>query len=221
MKKKNLIIAIDGTAGAGKSTLAQALAKRLGYHYVDTGAMYRAIAYKAIKQDINIKNTKKLAELARKTDIRLYRSGKVFMDGKDVSRKIRLPEVSAAVSGVAAVRGVRQQMVKLQRQLGKNGGVVVEGRDIGTVVFPNADIKFFLVAEVKERTKRRYKELAEKGIASGLKDVHENIISRDVLDSSRKVSPLRPAKDAVIIDTTDFTMKKKNELAWKYVQRKL
>lgn len=210
--KKKLIIAIDGTAGSGKSTLARALAKRLGYLYLDTGAMYRAIAYKAIQR-----GTKKLIELAQKTDIRFTKSGKVFVDGKDVSRKIRLHEVSELVSKVAAIKGVRREMVKRQREIGKNGGIVIEGRDIGTVVFPGADIKFFLVAGVSERTKRRYKELIEKKIVSNLKEVQENIISRDIRDSSRKISPLRPAKDAIIIDTTNLTMKKKNDLAWKYV----
>lgn len=204
--RKKLIIAIDGTAGSGKSTLAQELAKRLGYRYVDTGAMYRYLTYKAIKEGITDK--KGLISLAKRT--------KRFFLKTD---KIRLPEVSNMVSKVAEIKGVRKYMVQHQRRLGRKGGVVVEGRDIGTVVFPNADIKFFLVADVKERARRRYKELKEMGLKIHKKDVEENIISRDLRDSSRKTSPLRPAKDAIIIDTTNLTMRQKNELAWKYIKK--
>lgn len=219
MKKKKLIIAIDGTAGAGKSTLAKALAEKLGYLYLDTGAMYRAVAYKAIEQGIDLNKKNSLTDIARKARIRLTKSGKVFLNGKDVTRKIRLPSVSNAVSKVAAIRGVRQQMVKRQRELGKNGGVVVEGRDIGTVVFPKASIKFFLVAELKERSKRRHKELTQKKIKSDIKDVQDNIVDRDIKDSSRKVSPLRPAKDAIVIDTTDLNMRTKNNIVLKYIKQ--
>lgn len=201
--KKKLIIAIDGTAGSGKSTLAQALAKRLGYEYIDTGAMYRHLTYRALEEGITGK--KGLIDLARRT--------KRFLK----TDKIRLPEVSNMVSKVAAIKGVRRWMVEHQRRLGRKGGVVVEGRDIGTVVFPDADIKFFLVADVEERARRRFKELKEKGIKTQKKDVEENIISRDIRDSSRKVSPLIPAKDAIIIDTSNLNMRQKNELALKYV----
>lgn len=198
-----LVIAIDGTAGSGKSTLAQYLAKRLGYLYVDTGAMYRYLTYKALKE--GIKDTKGFIELAKRT--------KRFFKGN----VIRYPSVSDMVSKVAAIKGVRKWMVKHQRAIGKKGGVVMEGRDIGTVVFPDADVKFFLVAEAEERARRRYKELKQKGIKAEKKEVCENIINRDIKDSSRKVSPLKPAKDAVIIDTTNLSIREKNELAWKYV----
>lgn len=203
MKNKGLIIAIDGTAGSGKSTLAQFLAKKLRYKYVDTGAMYRYLTYKALKEGISDK--KGLISLARRT--------KTFSN----TIKIRHPEVSDMVSKIAAIKGVRQQMVKHQRELGKKGGVVMEGRDIGTVVFPDADIKFFLVAEVEERARRRYKELKGKRIKIAKKDVEENIINRDIKDSSRSVSPLKPAKDAIIIDTSSLSIRQKNELAWKHV----
>lgn len=201
--KRKLIIAIDGTAGSGKSTLAQYLAKKLGYKYIDTGAMYRYLTYKALKE--GIKDTKGLVSLAKRT--------KFFFKGNI----IRYPNVSNMVSKVSAIKGVRKWMVKHQRALGKDGGVVAEGRDIGTVVFPDADIKFFLTASVKERAKRRYKELVQKGIKVAKKEVAKNIISRDTKDSSRKVSPLKPAKDAVIIDTTNLSIWEKNERAWKYV----
>lgn len=195
---RRLIIAIDGTAGSGKSTLAKALAKRLGYKYIDTGAMYRYLTYRALKEK-------------RKDFVNLASQIKVFPK----TDKIRLPEVSDMVSKVSAIKGVRKWMVKHQRKIGR--GVVIEGRDIGTVVFPDADIKFFLTASVEERTRRRYKELKQKGIRISIKNVRENIISRDVKDSSRKVSPLKPAPDAIIIDTTNLSMKQKNELAWRYV----
>lgn len=197
---RKLIIAIDGTAGSGKSTLAKALAKMLGYRYVDTGAMYRYLTYRAIKE-----NKKGFVDLARRI--------KAFPD----TDKIRFPNVSNMVSKVSAIKGVRKWMVRHQRRIAKDGGVVMEGRDIGTVVFPDADIKFFLTASAQERARRRHKELKQKGIKISKGDVKENIINRDKKDSSRKVSPLRPAKDAIIIDTTSLTMREKNELAWKHV----
>lgn len=201
--RKRLVVAIDGTAGSGKSTLAQYLARRLGYKYIDTGAMYRYLTYRALQKGIT--DTKGFIELARET--------KRFYKGD----MIRFPEVSNMVSKVSAIKGVRKWMVKHQRELGRSGGVVVEGRDIGTVVFPNADIKFFLIASVKERAKRRHKELMQKGIKTLIKDVEENIISRDTKDSSRKVSPLKSAEDAIIIDTTNLSIREKNGLAWEYV----
>lgn len=210
MKKNGLIISIDGTAGSGKSTLAQALAKKLGYKYLDTGAMYRYITYKALQN--GVKSNKELIKLAQKTKITLK---------KIKSAKIRLPEVSNNVSRIAAIRGVRKVMVKHQRILGEKGGIIVEGRDIGTVVFPEADVKFFLVAEVEERAKRRFQELSQKGIKVFEKDVEKNIIKRDTKDSSRKISPLKPAKDAIVIDTTKLNMTQKNSLALKYIKIKL
>ena len=208
-RQKKLVIAIDGTSGSGKSTLAQALARRLGYKYVDTGAMYRMITYLVLKN--NIRAPGEIVKLATQTRISLSRLK---------TRKIRLPEVTGMVSTVAAIRGVRQQMVKQQRQLAAGGGVVVEGRDIGTVVFPRADIKFFLVAEMEKRARRRYRELKQKGIKTPRKAVFEGMIKRDTRDSSRKVSPLRPAPDAIIIDTSNLTMGGKNRMVWKHIIKK-
>lgn len=207
-KNKKLIIAIDGTAGSGKSTLAQALAKRLDYIYVDTGAMYRYLTYKALKK--GIKDTKGLIKLAMNTKISFRNLN---------TNKIRLPSVSNMVSKVSAIKGVRRCMVKHQRKLGNKGGIVIEGRDIGTVVFPDADIKFFLVAEVEERARRRHMELLQKGIRTTKKDVEQNLVNRDIKDSSRKVSPLKPAKDAIVIDTTNLNIRQKNELTLKYIKR--
>ncbi len=206
---RKLVIAIDGTSGSGKSTLAQALAGRLGYKYIDTGAMYRMIAYLALNN--NIKDSREITKLAEETEISLP---------KLKTKKIRLPEVTAFVSTVAAIKGVRKQMVKRQRQLAKGGGVIAEGRDIGTVVFPRADIKFFLVAEVKARARRRYRELKQKGIKAKRKGVFEGMIKRDTRDSSRKVSPLRAAPDAIIIDTSNLTIVGKNRMVWKHIIKK-
>lgn len=205
---RNLIIAIDGNAGSGKSTLAQSLAKNLKYRYIDTGAMYRLLTFHVLKR--GIKDNKRIIDLAKNIKISL----------KDLkTKRIRFPEVSDLVSKVSAIKGVRYWMVKHQRRLAKGGGVIVEGRDIGTVVFPKADIKFFLTADVSERTKRRYKELQQKGIKVAKKSVQKNIVSRDAKDSSRKVSPLKPAKDAIIMDTTHFTITKKNKIALNLVRQ--
>ena len=187
-KKRKMIIAIDGIAGSGKSTLGHALAEKLKYRYVDTGAMYRMLTYLAIKKDLKTK--KDIIKLAKKTKISL-KSLK--------TKKIRLPEVSDMVSQVAAIKDVRKEMVKQQRQLAEKGGAVVEGRDIGTVVFPDADIKFFVIANVAQRAKRRFIELKDKGIKVAKDAVSKNIKSRDKRDTSRKASPLKPAKDAIVI----------------------
>jgi len=205
---KKLIIAIDGTAGSGKSSLAKALSKKLNYRYIDTGAMYRYLTYHVIKK--GIKNKKDIISLAKRLKISMQNLR---------TDKIRIPEVSNMVSRVAAIKGVRVCMVKHQRELAKKGGVIVEGRDIGTVVFPDADIKFFMTAGVNERSKRRYKELVQKGIKVDKNSVEENLVSRDKKDSSRKVSPLKPAKDAIIIDTTKLTIPQKNKLALKYINQ--
>lgn len=208
MKKRKLIIAIDGNAGSGKSSLAKALAKKLKYKYVDTGAMYRLITYHVLRQ--KIKDKKKIVNLAKNIKMSLANLR---------TKKIRLPEVSDMVSKISAIKGVRYWMVKQQRRLAKGGGVIVEGRDIGTVVFPNADIKFFLIADVNERAKRRYKELKQKGIKAAKDSVQKNIISRDARDSSRKVSPLKPAKDAIVIDTTHLSIPRKNKLALELIRQ--
>jgi cytidylate kinase len=205
---KKIIIAIDGTAGSGKSSLAKALAKKLNYKYIDTGAMYRFLTYHVIKR--GIKNKKDIIDLAKHL--------KISMRNLQTD-KIRIPEVSNMVSKIAAIKGVRVCMVNHQRELAKKGGAIVEGRDIGTVVFPDADIKFFMTAGVDERSKRRYKELMQKGIKVQKDAVEENLVSRDAKDSSRKVSPMKPAKDAIVIDTTRLTIPQKNNLALKYIKQ--
>ncbi len=204
--KDDKIIAIDGPAGSGKSTVAKELAGRLGFLYVDTGAMYRALTVAALRGKVDLKDTRALVRLAKRVDIQLKMSGnslKVILDGEDVSRAIREQAITEKVRYVAGVSGVRAEMVELQRRLAQEAkGAVLEGRDIGTVVFPHAKYKFYLDARIKERIRRRHKELTQMGQKLNLEDVTEDINRRDKSDMTRAVAPLLRAKDAVYIDTT-------------------
>lgn len=208
--RKHLIIAIDGPAGSGKSTTAKLLAETIGVPYIDTGAMYRAATLKALRAGINLKDTKALIQVARKSVIRFEegraKKQRVFLDGKDVTKEIRLPELTKNVFYVAQQPAIRREMVKKQRALGKQNGAVMEGRDIGTVVFPNADYKFFLDADPTVRANRRHKELVEAGKAATIGQVFKELKARDASDRSRKEGPLKLAKDAVRIDTTSLTI---------------
>ena len=204
---KKLIIAIDGPAGAGKSTVAQILAQRLQYNYIDTGAMYRGITWKAMKS--NIADVTSIGKIAQNIDISLtYINGNttVFVDGCDVTTEIRTPEVSRMVSEVAQIQAVREAMLELQREMAGCGGVVMDGRDIGTHVLPNADIKIFLTASIKERADRRWRELTEKGFDVKLDELEEDIATRDKNDCEREFAPLIQAYDAVLIDTTSLSI---------------
>lgn len=205
-----MIIAVDGPAGAGKSTVSKLLAQRLGFVYIDTGAMYRALTLKAIEQGIDINDAKALEDMARSTSIDLVNSpdGKlrVLLDGNDVSLQIRQPRITACVSDVARVPGVRKVMVTLQRRLGKARDSVLDGRDIGTSVFPDAEKKFYVDAAFDERVRRRHKELREAGQEVSLEEVASDLRNRDTIDSTRECSPLKKAEDAVYIDTTDLTI---------------
>lgn len=196
------VIAIDGPAGSGKSTVAKRVARALGLRRLDTGAMYRALTKAALDQGIDPTDEKALAALARKTSF-AYRGASILVDGRPVGRAIRTPEVSRSVSTVSAHRAVRRELVRRQRELIGKGGVVVEGRDIGTVVCPGADLKVFLVASAGERARRRHKELAAKGIRLSYEGLKKELMRRDRLDTRRPVSPLVPAKDAVVIDSTE------------------
>ncbi|MCY0864901.1 MAG: (d)CMP kinase [Sulfobacillus sp.] len=204
--RKSAVIAVDGPAGAGKSTVARLLADRLGYLYLDTGAMYRALAYKALSEGIDLRDEAELAELLNQTTIELYPKGHgqvtVMMDGQDVTGHLRTPEVNASVAVVAGFPLVRREMVLRQRDLARHGGVVMDGRDIGTFVLPDADIKFFLTASLEARAERRYHELRQAGFDVSLDRIREEIQHRDLLDSSRPYAPLSQAADAILLDTT-------------------
>ncbi len=203
---KKIIIAIDGPAASGKSTTAKLVAERLNYLYIDTGAMYRAIAWCVLHEKIDPENEKVVAELAQKVSVKLEydhnRSLKVYIDGHDVTLEIRRPNVTKAVSPVSSYPEVRKVLVAQQRVLGKDGGVVLDGRDIGTVVFPNAELKIFMVANARIRAERRAREFAEQGISIDLKTLEDEIIYRDKYDSLRVTSPLRKADDAIELDTS-------------------
>ena len=208
--KSKLIIAIDGPAGSGKSTVAKEVAKRLGLIYVDTGAMYRALTFKAVRKKIDPNNAEALIDLAKKTDIcletdeslRLY----VKLDGEDVSEEIRTPFITNNVKYVACIKSVRKAMVNLQRKAAMGKGAVLEGRDIGTVVFPDADIKIYLDATIDERVRRRYKELIIKNPDITIEEVKKDVAFRDKSDAERSVGPLKKADDAILIDTTRLTI---------------
>ena len=196
-----MIIAIDGPAGSGKSTIAKLIAKDLGMIYLDTGAMYRLFTLKILKEKINFYATKEIIKLLSNLKIDIKKD-KFYLDGEDVTEEIRKTEVSMIVSKVATIKEVRETMVDHQIEFSKSKNIILDGRDIGTVVFPNADLKIFLVADPRERAKRRYKELIEKGEKVLLDEIYENIITRDEIDSTRKESPLKKAEDAIEVDTT-------------------
>lgn len=211
-KTRTMIIAIDGPAGSGKSTVAKAVAARLGYRYLDTGAMYRAVAYRALDCGIPLDNDDAVAHIAAIEPIEFTHEGgsalptRVLIGGHDVTVAIRTPEVDAAVSPVSALRSVRELMVPQQRAIAEGHDMVVEGRDIGTVVFPNAELKVFLTASAEERARRRGLEQRAAGAGVSDADVLEAIVRRDAYDSSRVHSPLAAADDAVVLDTTGLTI---------------
>ena len=206
---KKFIIAIDGPAGAGKSTIAKMVARRLGYVYIDTGAMYRALTYLAIINRVDLRSDKDLIELAERTKIEFKGTDdriRVIINRRDVTKGIRDEKVSECTNIVASVQGVRKILRKMQQEMGKKGGVVMEGRDIGTCVFPSAEFKFYLDASPEERAKRRYKELKKKGEKVDYRQIKNSISRRDYLDKTRGINPLKQAKDAVRIDSTNMTL---------------
>lgn len=196
-----MIIAIDGPAGAGKSTISKLIAERLNINYIDTGAMYRAVTYKCLSNGVDIKDEKAIIEAAKNSNID-FRDNNIYLDSKIINEEIRTREVSANVSEVAKIKEVRCLMVEVQREIGSRNSVILDGRDIGSYVFPNADYKFFLVATPEERGMRRYKELCEKGYTGTLEEIIKDIEKRDEIDSNREFAPLKKVDDAIEIDTT-------------------
>jgi cytidylate kinase len=211
---RKLVIAIDGPAASGKSTTAKLVAKRLNYLYIDTGAMYRAMALKAKLLGLSLSDARAVAKLCRETTVTQQpgpEGAVTFLDGRDVSQEIRTTEISQLASDISTISEVRRKLVSQQQEMGRQGGVVMEGRDIGTVVFPQADVKVYMEASVAERARRRLAELSRKGAAVSLSEIEKQIEARDRQDSQRTDSPLRRADDAVLIDTTGLSIEEQVE----------
>ena len=215
---KKILIAIDGPAGSGKSTTARLVARKLGYVYIDTGAMYRAMTLQVLNSKLDPVNEARVVELARRTAISLVNGGElsVILDGVDVTEAIRSEEVTKNVSLVSSYPAVRELMVAKQREIGSRKGCVIDGRDIGTVVFPDADLKFYMVADIMERARRRQEELSSNGAELPIVQVVRELNERDFKDSTRQTSPLRKAEDAIEIDTTKLTIDEQVEIILNY-----
>jgi len=215
---KRITIAIDGPAGSGKSTTARLVAQKLGYLYIDTGAMYRAVTLYWLR-NCNTLDKNKICSMIEKINIEIHQSEygqRTILNGEDVSEQIRHPDVNKFVSPISAFECVRNKLVDLQRELGKNGGVVLDGRDIGTVVFPNADLKIYLVASESARAQRRALELKQKGIDVSIEDIKKQLIERDKYDSSRSISPLKKADNAIELDTSDLSIEEQTNIVLNY-----
>lgn len=205
MTNKNIIIAIDGPAGAGKSTVAKKIAEKLNITYLDTGAMYRAVTYKLLETSTEIENIAALQELLNNIDI-TYIDGFLCLNGQKIGEEIRTAVINQNVSKVSSSADVRNAMTELQRNIGRQQSCIMDGRDVGTVVFPNADVKIFLVADVEKRALRRHLENKNNGLESSLEEIKESILKRDKQDSERELAPLLKAEDAIEIDTSDMSI---------------
>lgn len=222
MSKEKLIIAIDGPAGSGKTTIAKKVAKALGYLHIDSGSMYRALTRKVIKEKIDLDNKAELLKVVKATRIDLKQvDGKfiVLLDGENVSDKLRTPEINKNINTIAAVPEIRRYLLEIQRKLGKDGGIVMEGRDIGTAIFPHADSKFYIDASIKERTRRRFKELSDSGKKVDLSKLEKSIRIRDKKDKTRDTNPLRIAEDAIVIDTTGLSINEVTQKILKEIEK--
>ena len=222
--KKRLIIAIDGPAASGKSTTARLLARKLGYVYLDTGAMYRACALQLVRTGISLDNAPAIEAMLKDLDIRVETSGtenRIFLGAEDVSQAIRANEISQLASGVSALPAVRHRMVELQRAMAAGGGYILDGRDIGTYVFPDADLKFFLTAAPEIRARRRWLELKNKGQEKAFEHIFAEIQERDHNDSNRSLAPLAVAEDAIVVDNSELSIDQQVESLLALVLKKL
>ena len=220
MEQRRIVVAIDGPAAAGKSTVSKEVAKRLGFTYIDTGAMYRAFTSYVLDKGVDPENEVECVKLIPEVDIELFPDGKVMCSGKDVTRVIREPKVSGNVSYIASYKDIRLALVELQRKMANKVSVVMDGRDIGTYVLPNADVKIFMVASVEERAKRRFKENQEKGIPCTYEDIVADVEKRDRIDSSRAFAPLKPAEDSVRLDTSNINIEESIQAVLKIIHEK-
>ena len=218
---RKVVIAIDGPAAAGKSTVSKAVAKKLGYTYIDTGAMYRAFTEYCLRKGVDCQNEAACCALIPEVEITLYPDGKVMCSGKDVTREIREPHVSGNVSYIASYKDIRLAMVELQRKMAEKVSVVMDGRDIGTYVLPNADVKIFQIASVEERAKRRFLENQEKGIPCTYEDIVADVEKRDRIDSSRAFAPLKPAEDSIQLDTSKMTIEESVQAVLDIIKEKV
>lgn len=218
---KNISVAIDGPAAAGKSTIAKAVAKILNFVYIDTGAMYRAFTYAVIKAGLDPEDEKASCSLIGKVKIDLLDDGRVICNDEDVTRVIREKQVSSNVSYIASYKDIRLELVEQQRALARSKNVIMDGRDIGTYVLPDADVKIFQIASVETRAQRRYKENVEKGIESSYEDVVKDVITRDRIDSSRAFAPLKQAEDAIAIDTSDMSIEEVTNAVLALIRKKM
>lgn len=220
--RKNIVVAIDGYSSCGKSTLAKALAKKLGFIYIDSGAMYRAVTLYFLRNNVDLTNHDAVIDALQHIELNFHSKDyelHITLNGEEVSDEIRLMPVSEAVSPVSAIKEVRKEMVKQQQRMGKSKNIVMDGRDIGTAVFPDAQIKFFMTADPKVRAERRYKEMVAKGDNSiTLEEVFENLAHRDYADTTREESPLTRAEDAIVLDNTDITQEEQLAFAIEKVQ---
>ena len=221
---KNFAVAIDGPSGAGKSSLARRCAAELGFLYVDTGAIYRTVGLAALRRGIDRKDEAQVAAILPELDIALrYEDGeqRMFLNGEDVSRQIRLPEISLCASDVSAHAAVRDYLMETQRRLAREHRVIMDGRDIGTVVLPDAPLKIYLTASAQARAERRMKELAAKGVEQPFEEVLREIVQRDEQDMSREVAPLRRAEDAVLVDTTEIDFEESFRLLCRIIRERM
>jgi cytidylate kinase len=223
-KTTQMIVTLDGPAASGKSTTARLVAKKMNWLYLDTGAMYRAMAVKALDKGIPLDDPEHIGAIAERTKMTLKSSEqgtRVFLDGEEVTHRIRTPEVDRAVGPVCEVPKVREVLVALQREIGEQGSLVAEGRDMGTVVFPNADLKFYVVASIEARAQRRQKDMERQGITVSLEELSREIERRDKRDSGRAASPLKPAEDAELLDTSDMTIDEQVERIVQKIHQKI
>lgn len=217
------IVAVDGTAGSGKGTITKIIADKLNLISIDTGAMYRCVALECINKKIEYTDVEKIKDVLKDINIELKKENNlqvVILNGKDVTREIRTPEVDSVVAKFAAIKEVRDKITPIQRKMGQNANIIMEGRDIGTVVFPNADVKVFLDCSVEERARRRYNQDVEKGIETTYEEVLESIKERHKLETERKIAPLVQAPDAVYIDSTNMTIDEEAEAVIKIIEEK-